>query len=214
MLWSIGYAAFALVCGFAAWRSNPGTMPGTDTRTTPDAHLANAKPPTAATMIFWVALAACASALLLATTSHLTANIAPIPLLWVVPLSLYLLSFILCFESGRIYQRWIFMPLLLVSLVLYARGMVQFEDNADVINILIPALCGSLFVCCMVCHGELARRKPHPLYLTQFYLMVFDRRGVGRPLRRPGRAASVPYLSRNADRSGWLRRAGGDRAFE
>ena len=53
-------------------------------------------------MIFWVALAACASSLLLATTSHLTQNVAPIPLLWVVPLSLYLLSFILCFESGRI----------------------------------------------------------------------------------------------------------------
>ncbi len=123
-------------------------------------------------MIYWVALAACASSLLLATTSHLTQNVAPIPLLWVVPLSLYLLSFILCFESGRIYQRWIFLPLLVLSLALYARGMNQYEDNTDVIRILIPALCGALFVCCMVCHGELARCKPHPRYLTQFYLMV------------------------------------------
>src|SRR5579872_3179605 len=169
ILWSMGYAAFVLVCGIAAWRSNPGTAAE---RATSDIDKTAATPPKASTMILWVGLAACASSLLLATTSHLTANVAPIPLLWVVPLSLYLLSFILCFESGRIYQRWIFMPLLVVSLALYARGMVQFEDNADVINILIPALCGSLFVCCMVCHGELARRRPDPRYLTQFYLMV------------------------------------------
>ena len=77
---------------------------------------------TVGTKIFWVALAACASTLLLATTSHLTQNVAPIPLLWVVPLSIYLLSFILCFESGRLYQRWIFMPLLVGSLGLFARG--------------------------------------------------------------------------------------------
>src|SRR5262249_31091676 len=100
-------------------------------------------------------------------------------LLWVAPLSLYLLSFILCFESGHIYQRWIFIPLLVVSLALFARGMTQYEDNADVINILIPALCAALFVCCMVCHGELARSKPHPRYLTQFYLMVSIGGAVG-----------------------------------
>jgi len=176
ILWSMGYAAFVLVCGIAAWRSDRGTAV---VQTAPEIGKTTGVPPKASTMILWVALAACASSLLLATTSHLTANVAPIPLLWVVPLSLYLLSFIFCFESGRLYQRWIFMPLLLVSLALYARGMVQFEDNADVIKILIPALCGALFVCCMVCHGELARRKPHPQYLTQFYLMVSIGGAVG-----------------------------------
>src|SRR5579871_1735614 len=176
ILWSMGYAAFVLVCGIAAWRSDRGTAV---VQTAPEIGKTTGVPPKASTMILWVALAACASSLLLATTSHLTANVAPIPLLWVVPLSLYLLSFIFCFESGRLYQRWIFMPLLLVSLALYARGMVQFEDNADVIKILIPALCGALFVCCMVCHGELARRRPHPRYLTRFYLMVSIGGAVG-----------------------------------
>src|SRR5262249_42360532 len=128
--------------------------------------------PSTQTMVFWVGLSACASSLLLATTSHLTQNVAPIPLLWVVPLSIYLLSFILCFESGRLYQRWLFIPLLIGSLWLFALGVNQFEDNEDVIKKLIPALCLALFVCCMVCHGELARRKPSPKYLTQFYLMV------------------------------------------
>ena len=64
----------------------------------------DAPAPGLAAKLLWIGLAACASALLLAVTSHLTQNVAPIPLLWVAPLSLYLLSFILCFESDRLYQ--------------------------------------------------------------------------------------------------------------
>ena len=166
VIWSSAYAVFALACTAAAWRSSKAEVPAETEEE------AGAAPPSLSTRIFWIALAACASTLLLATTSHLTQNVAPIPLLWVVPLSIYLLSFILCFESGVLYQRWIFMPLLVLSLWLFARGNSQFENNEDVINKLIPGLCGALFVCCMVCHGELAKRKPHPRYLTQFYLMV------------------------------------------
>ena len=167
MIWSFGYGLFALACGIAAWKSSSA-----GDELAAEAEMENAPAPTLSTKIFWIALAACASTLLLATTSHLTQNVAPIPLLWVVPLSIYLLSFILCFESGRLYQRWIFMPLLVGSLWLLTLGNDQFENNADVIHKLIPGLCVALFVCCMVCHGELAKRKPHPRYLTQFYLMV------------------------------------------
>ena len=92
--------------------------------------------------------------------------------LWIAPLSLYLLSFILCFENDRIYNRIVFLPLLAGSLALFAWGDYIYENNGDVTKRLIPALCAALFVCCMVCHGELARRKPHPRYLTRFYLMV------------------------------------------
>ena len=166
IIWSTAYAVFALACAAAGWKSSKFAVPIQEEAE------ADAPPPNLTTKIFWVALAACASTLLLATTSHLTQNIAPIPLLWIVPLSIYLLSFILCFESGRLYQRWIFMPLLVFSLWLFTRGNNQFESNEDVIRTLIPGLCGALFVCCMVCHGELAKRKPHPRYLTQFYLMV------------------------------------------
>jgi hypothetical protein len=166
VIWSSAYAVFALACAAAGWMSSKADIP------VPTEAEEEAPAPGVGTKIFWVALAACASTLLLATTSHLTQNVAPIPLLWVVPLSIYLLSFILCFESGRLYQRWIFMPLLVGSLWLFARGNSQFENNEDVISKLIPGLCAALFVCCMVCHGELAKRKPHPRYLTQFYLMV------------------------------------------
>jgi hypothetical protein len=158
LIWSLGYGAFAIVCIFAAWSSRQSV------EQVPD--LPSAKP-RLIDRALWMALPACASILLLAVTSHLTQNIAPIPLLWIAPLSLYLLSFILCFESDRLYNRAIFLPLLVAALYL----LTKREGNSD-LSKLIPALCGAFFICCMVCHGELVRRRPHPQYLTQFYLMV------------------------------------------
>jgi spermidine synthase len=173
-IWSVGFAAFAIVCAVAAWTSvkSPGPAPVVRKEEEAVASGDEPAPPRWPAIILWIALAACASALLLATTSHLTQNISPIPLLWVVPLSLYLLSFILCFESDRIYQRWLFLPFGATAIALFSYGMRQFENNENVITRLIPALCGALFVCCMVCHGELAKRKPHPKYLTQYFLMI------------------------------------------
>jgi hypothetical protein len=162
LIWSIGYAAFAALCIVAAWRSRVGQVPDLSSA---------AEPPTSSVRALWIALSACASILLLAVTSHLTQNVAPIPLLWIAPLSLYLLSFILCFESDRFYNRAIFLPLLIAALYLLTTGDSWYQNNAD-ISKLIPGLCAALFICCMVCHGELARRRPHPKYLTQFYLMV------------------------------------------
>jgi hypothetical protein len=165
-IWSLGFAAFAVACGLAAWKSRGGT----------DALQAaaqeGAKRPRFSTILLWISLAACASTLLLATTSHLTQNVAPIPLLWIAPLSIYLLTFILAFESDKIYQPWLFLPLGLVALGVFTYGMGEYENNSNVIKRLIPMLCGALFIACMVCHGELARRKPHPRYLTLFFLMV------------------------------------------
>ena len=114
-----------------------------------------------------MALAACPSALLLAVTSHLTENIAAIPFLWVLPLSLYLLSFILCFDSDRWYSRWLFAPLAAISLPVTVR-LISGGENISAILLLSAAT----FVLFMVCHGELARRRPAPAYLTSFYLMI------------------------------------------
>jgi SAM-dependent methyltransferase len=130
-----------------------------------------------------MALAACASALLLAVTNHLTQNIAAIPFLWVLPLSLYLLSFILCFDSDRWYNRWLFIRLGAVALpgVAYAisNGGMIADANVNLgpfsisgLMIAIAFYSAMLFILFMVCHGELARRKPAPAYLTSFYLMV------------------------------------------
>src|SRR3984957_10567786 len=164
MGWSIAYGVFAAMCGVVGAGARRHENPA-------EPAFENAPAPGVATMLLWIALAACASAMLLAVTSHLTENVAPIPLLWIAPLSLYLASFILCFESDRIYNRFIFLPLLVVSLGLIAHGDYLYENNEDVKR-LVEELCAAFFVCCMVCHGELARRRPNPRYLTQFYLMV------------------------------------------
>jgi hypothetical protein len=119
----------------------------------------------------WLALATTPSLLTLAVTNHLTRNVAPIPLLWVLPLSVYLLSLIICFESDQGYRRALFLPLLPVVLFLVAAGLFPGELEVGIIG-QIAFFTGALFVFCMVCHGELARLKPAPDHLTGFYVMV------------------------------------------
>jgi hypothetical protein len=171
--WSGLYVAFAALCAYAAWVSRESTAPATPVPATPEPVAATEeKPaPTAGDMALWVALAACASALLVAVTNHMSANVAPIPLLWVVPLALYLLSFILCFESDRIYQRWLFVPWVAPALGWMSFAIYTAEGNYHIKNA-IPIFSAGLFLCCMLCHGELALRKPAPRYLTSFYLMI------------------------------------------
>jgi hypothetical protein len=121
--------------------------------------------------VAWLALAASPSLLFLAVTNQLTQNVAPIPFLWVLPLTLYLLSLILCFEGRRWYRRGVFLPLL--PLALFAMAFELYRDPARVgIATLISVYAGGLFVCCMVCHGELARKKPDARHLTAFYVML------------------------------------------
>lgn len=163
-LWSALFVGFAVSCALLAWRGRNG-------QTHREAHGDGHPAPSGRQRFAWVLLAACPSILLIADTSYLTENIAPIPLLWVVPLALYLLSFIFCFERKGWYQRRIFLPLLAVGLGLLAwlptLGMSALPILAAMsINLV------AFFVACMVCHGELARRQPHPSHLTGYYLML------------------------------------------
>jgi len=161
--WSFGYGAFVLLSAATAWMGRKSHI--AQAETPPDA------PPSRITVFFWIALPACASILLLAVTNHLSQNIAAIPFLWILPLSLYLLSFILCFESERWYTRRIFLGLFAVAVgtMIYALSP-EFQNNP--IKVMIPFFAAGLFICSMVCHGELARLKPHPSRLTYFYAMV------------------------------------------
>jgi hypothetical protein len=176
--WSAGFVAFAALCLITAWASREETSreeTGMDSSVA-DAVLAEtpekrAERPTGRQLLLWVSLAACASVLLVSITNHMSQNIAPIPLLWVVPLAIYLLTFILAFESDKIYQRWIFLPWVAPALGWMAYALYAGEGNFH-IKYSIPIYCVGLFICCMLCHGELAMRKPAPRYLTLFYLMV------------------------------------------
>jgi hypothetical protein len=170
--WSAAYVAFAALCLITAWVSReaaspePATVPASTV--IPDK---SGERPTALQLLLWVSLAACASTLLVSITNHMSLNVAPIPLLWVVPLAIYLLTFILAFESDKIYQRWIFLPWVAPALGWMAYALYAGEGNFH-IKYSIPIFCVGLFICCMLCHGELALRKPAPQYLTLFYLMV------------------------------------------
>jgi hypothetical protein len=165
--WSAGYALFAIFCAAVALRSRRRHAASAVETASTDYESA----PSWGMQLLWLGLAACASTFLLGATNHLTQNVASIPFLWILPLALYLLTFILCFEGRGWYSRRIFLGLAAVGLAGMAYTLSENFYNAD-LKLLVPLYAGGLFVCCMVCHGELARLKPDPRHLTSFYLMV------------------------------------------
>ena len=123
---------------------------------------------------YWIGCAALGSALLLSVTNQITQNVASIPFLWIVPLSIYLLSFVICFEgrSGRgWYQRryWITPAMLATAAMAWALSANQANLS---IYLALPVYAVGLLLGCVMCHGELARSKPNPEYLTHFYLSL------------------------------------------
>ena len=161
-IWSWGYLAFAVLCAAAVLRS-PSAAARPREEGAPEK-------PGLRQYVFWLTLPACASALLLAVTNHVTQNVAAVPFLWILPLSLYLLSFILCFAGEGWYRRNPYLQLLAVAI----GSMAYAEAGGGNIAILpvVILFCFGLFTCAMACHGELALLKPQPRYLTHFYLMI------------------------------------------
>ena len=168
-IWSFGYGAFTVLCGITAWVVSRRAS-GVESRSAALGETAD-EPPGWAMRFLWIALAACASILLLAVTTFLTQDVAAIPFLWILPLSIYLLTFILCFESSRFYRRGIFLPLAAAALGFMAYRL--WPDRTPMhVRPLIVLMAVSLFVCCMACHGELVRRKPPASRLTSFYVSI------------------------------------------
>lgn len=201
--WSLGYAAFVLLGLAAAWRAGrvpvaqehrragapqaaAAAAPAPQATLTPTSTSAAAAAPEAAPTPglrehgLWLLLSMLGSVLLLAVTNHITQNVASIPFLWVLPLSLYLASFILCFDGRGWYWRRTYALLSCAAIVLMfgalswrvdwtvpsiGRGIVPIAEA-------VPLYAAGLFVLCMFCHGELVARKPAPAHLTRFYLMV------------------------------------------
>jgi spermidine synthase len=186
-LWAWGLVAYTMACGFCAvriWKSKVqspssaecGVRSSEDgmqndsndaTLHAPRSTLLASRSPLPAPLdrVLWLLLPACASVLLLATTNKICQDVAVIPFLWVLPLALYLLSFIICFDSPRWYKRLPFGLALAVALGVTC--WVLFQQNQA-----IDAFVIGLFICCMVCHGELYRLKPDPQSLTGYYLMI------------------------------------------
>jgi hypothetical protein len=161
-VWSIAYLLFVLLAAALALRSGSKLLLETQ----------QADSPPVRRPLLWMSLAACASSLWLAVANHFSQEVAAIPFLWVLPLGLYLLSFILCFDRAGWYRpglyRWI-LPAAWITIGLrlaFPASIVGFKWELVLFS-------AALFVCCMFCHGELARLKPEPRHgLTFFYLMI------------------------------------------
>ena len=160
-LWSGLYVVLVALCASIAWRSKDAF---------PAAAIGDAGPhaaPAWGAQLQWFAFSAMGSVMLLATTNHVTQNIASVPFLWVLPLSLYLLSFILAFDHPRWYRRWVFVA----ALAGLVPAMAWSMNSLD-LRIAAPLYFAGLFAACMWCHGELALLRPDPRHLTRFYLML------------------------------------------
>lgn len=172
--WSAGYAAFVLLgCGVAwqlAHAPAAAAVPVAAAPAPPAAPADGEGPPGAARQLLWLSLPALGSWLLLGVTNHLTQNVAAIPFLWVLPLVVYLLTFVLCFEGDRWYRRRVWLPLAAASLLLCAWGLQ--DSLGSRLQTALPIYVGGLFLLCMALHGEMARDRPGPRWLTRFYLML------------------------------------------
>lgn len=164
-LWSLLYAGFAVTCGWMiVRRTDQPTPPAATARALPGANDA----PSGGDYALWFALSACGSGLLLAITNQISLDIAAFPFLWIVPLALYLITFVLCF-AGK-YHRTVWRLGLIVGLGGMA-VLARLAGGAPIWAQVGGALF-ALFASCMVCHGELARRAPAGAGLTAFYLMT------------------------------------------
>ncbi|HEY8607705.1 MAG TPA: fused MFS/spermidine synthase [Noviherbaspirillum sp.] len=168
-IWSALYVLFAVLCAASALRARRQAPSLSETHRQ-EGQLAP-QAPRPASYLLWLLLSALGSWLLLAVTNHITQNIASVPFLWVLPLSLYLLSFILCFESDRWYRRAFFLPAGAAALLLCAYGLQDARLGFN-IRTAVPLYATGLFLLCMFLHGELAAMRPPPRYLTRFYLML------------------------------------------
>jgi SAM-dependent methyltransferase len=168
--WSAGYGVFVALCIAAAVYSVRSRRASGAPTSSIEGVLAGPKP-RPMDYAMWLTLSAMGSFMLLAVTNHITHDVASVPFLWILPLTLYLVTFILCFEGRGWYKRHIFLGPLLVAAGAMAWAL-HTDRSLNDIKEAVALFSVGLFVCCMFFHGELAEMKPAPRYLTTFYLMV------------------------------------------
>ena len=178
LYWSIGFGVFACLSLWSGWQlfSRAGESENSEKQRLQDASPQQEKnetvrpAPSLINCIVWTLLAFAASAMLLATTNQMCQEVASVPFLWVLPLALYLITFIICFENPKWYKRLFFFPLMFIS-VFVAIGLLA-EGTSLPLPLQVAGYSLVMFACCMTCHGELAQAKPVEKDLTLFYLMV------------------------------------------
>jgi hypothetical protein len=168
--WSAAYAGFALTCAGASWVTSDRPVGRADAPVTAPAH----RSPAPGGPWTWLGLSALGVVILLGATAHMCQNIASVPFLWLAPLILYLLSFVIAF-GGRSGRGW-YSPEWGVPAALAAAAMMALGLSASngVLNVwlAVPLYCVGVLLTCLFCHGELAARRPAAGELTRFYLMI------------------------------------------
>lgn len=191
-IWSIGFLLFTGLCCWSGWQTvrlhswdgdaSTKKKEASPTRTGSPEKLGFVLP------FVWMLLSMTASVMLLATTNLMCQEVASVPFLWILPLSLYLLSFIVCFDRPAMYRRRIFSPMLVVSTIV---AILVFHLNVFAGLLLqVAALATVCFAVSMTCHGELERLKPAAKDLTRFYLLI----AVGGSLGGIFTAVFAPHL--------------------
>jgi len=173
-MWSIGFIVFGLLAIGVAIQNGHAASRFDEAQRKPSARtpdpVRTTERPAPALLSLWIALSATASLMLLAVTNQISQEVAVIPFLWVLPLAIYLLSFILTFSGERGYNRKFYAILFIITTALTLFVML----NATALHVYwqILAYCSLLFAACMLCHGELYLLRPEADHLTTFYLMV------------------------------------------
>lgn len=191
-LWTWAYRAFVLVCGYCAWRIGE-TAPSEEqlSQAGGDAAAAARGPrPKLRDLLLWLGLSTGGSVMLLASTNQMCQEMTVTPFMWVLPLSLYLLSFIICFDHERWYLRGPFSLGLAVFSGLAC--WVLFRGNWADMRMQVVVFTANMFFAAMVCHGELVRARPDARYLTLFYLTISAGGALGGTLV----AVGAPYFFR------------------
>ncbi|WP_145084125.1 fused MFS/spermidine synthase [Anatilimnocola aggregata] len=198
-IWSVGYVLFVVICACCAIRTWQLSKPATRVANEQAASVDKSIPipekitPAVASLrdkAIWLGLPTLASVMFLATTNEVCQNVASVPLMWVIPLSLYLVTFIIAFDHPRWYPRQIvaWSTLVLLAFVIY------YDTTLETVDQVANSLLGStaddsielgglwwlqasiyfltMFAIALMCHGELARARPAPQYLTSYYLMM------------------------------------------
>lgn len=167
-LWTVGYYVLILLvagCGVLMLRS-PNRMPESAASGTVE----KAAEPTWRDTAIWVALAAVPSGLLIAVTAHISTDVAAVPLFWTIPLAIYLLTFVIVFQTKPFIPHWLVVAVQPAFVLFLVVATLMIPIESIVLQIVIHL--SVFFVCALMCHGELARRRPPPQFLTGYYMWI------------------------------------------
>jgi SAM-dependent methyltransferase len=192
-LWAYGYSiliGLITICTILLWRSPTGLMAVAEERSSAssvDQPVDDSEPPTFSRRLWWVLLAFAPSSLLLGVTTYLSTDIAAVPLLWIIPLAIYLLTFVLVFARRPIFPHHV-MVVFEASLLVFLAILffLKLRGSWSLLSLHLVAF----FLIAMVCHGELMKFRPGPDYLTEFYLWL----SVGGVLGGLFNALAAPWL--------------------